>query len=245
VQYNSFIEVALIEYMEAVAYVRLSKDDGSNPSLSPENQKKIIESFAKQKGDKVIGIFEDINRTGSNLDRPGFQKMLEEAKEGIVKKIYIKDWSRLTRDIADLRNVRKQIEKDLNIEIKSCDGVSDDKAIDINTLSNDWFIKECKRKQEEIHALKLSEQIPCSRPPYGYRMSKKLKKFVVHDEEAEDVKKIYGLREDGLSISKIAKEMNMNISKVFGILNNRTYLGEMKYAGEWMKGRHEAILISL
>ena len=48
-------------------------------------------------------------------------------------------------------------------------------------------------------------------------MSKKLKKFVIEEEEAQDVKKIFNLRKDGMSIDKIAHAVNINVSKVFGI----------------------------
>jgi site-specific DNA recombinase len=225
---------------KSIAYIRLSKDDGSNPSLSPEHQKAICENHAKKKGDYISKVYQDINRTGSNALREGLEQLMEDAKKRLFSKLYIKDWSRLARNIIIQETIINEL-SDLGIEIISCDGIEDKKARQVTGLTNEWFIDECRKKQQQVHKLKLAEQIPCSRPPYGYRMSKKLKRFIIKEEEAEDVRKIFKLRKEGLSISNIAKEMKMYPSKVFGILKNRTYLGEIKYAGEWMKGRHEKI----
>ncbi len=225
----------------SVAYIRLSKDDSSNPSLSPENQKAICEDHAKKKNDDISNVYQDINRTGSNALREGLDQLMQDAKKRLFTKLYIKDWSRLARNIIIQETIINEL-SDLGIEIISCDGIEDKKARQVTGLTNEWFIDECRKKQQQVHKLKLAEQIPCSRPPYGYRMSKKLKRFIIKEEEAEDVRKIFRLRREGMSISNIAKEMNMYVSKVFGILNNRTYYGEIKYAGEWMEGRHEAII---
>lgn len=235
------IKMNNISENRSVAYIRLSKDDSANPSLSPQNQLSIIKDHATKLSEEISQVYEDINRTGSNTLREELNKLLEDAKQNKFKKLFIKDWSRLARNIIIQETIINEL-SDLGIEIISCDGIIDKKARQVTGLTNEWFIDQCREKQQQVHKLKLSQQIPCSRPPHGYRMSKKLKKFVIHDEEAEDVRKIYDLRRQGISINKIAKEMGMNVSKVFGILNNKTYLGYNLYRGELIQGKHPPII---
>ena len=224
----------------AVAYIRLSSDDSSNPSLSPQNQQDIIRNHAEAKGLNIIQIYEDINKTGSNIFRKGLEQLMKDAREGKFNTVFIKDWSRLSRNIIDQETIIKEL-NNLKIEIISCDGIEDKKARQVTGLTNEWFIDECKKKQQQVHKLKLEAKIPCSRAPYGYSMSKKLKKFIVNQEEAQDVKKIFELRSEGKSISEIAREFKMSPSKVFGILRNKTYLGFIKYKSELIQA-HEPII---
>ena len=226
----------------AVIYVRLSADDSNNPSLSPLNQEKICKEYANKLGDSIFAVFKDINRSGANLERPGFLKLIKDAKQGMISKVYIKDWSRLTRDISDLRMIRKLLEKDLDVRIISSDGIADDKAIDVSTLSSDWFVQESRKKQEQVHDLKIREQIPCSRPPFGYKMSKKYKMFIPDGDRAISVKQIFEQRDGGSTITEIAMDFQMNPTTIYNILQNKTYLGFNCYKGEWSKGKHEPLI---
>lgn len=227
---------------KAVCYVRLSADDSKNPSLSPINQEKICKQYAEQNKDKISVIYRDVNRSGANMERPAFQRMLYEAKKKQLDRIYIKDWSRLTRDISDLREIKKKLIKELGIEIFSADGVSDDKAVDINTLSSDWFVQECRKKQEQHHKLKLEEGVPLNRPPLGYKMSKRYKMYMPDPEKANTVKEIFQMKSKGLTIKEIVSEMRMNFTTVYNIIQNRTYLGFNCYKGQWYKGKHEPLI---
>jgi len=228
--------------MKAVAYIRLSQDDSTNPSNSPLNQEKIIKDYAERQGDVIIKVYSDINRSGGDIERPAFKEMLLDAKDKTFEVIFVKDWSRLTRDIADLRNIREMIEEILKIKIVSCDGVEDDKAVDVTTLANDWFLKECRKKTAQIHDLKLKEQVPLNRPPYGFRMSQKLKKFVIDSEKVEDVKKIFERKAEGAKNIELKEEFGLSLPTIANILKNKTYLGYNKYKGEWIKGKHDPII---
>lgn len=226
----------------AVIYVRLSADDSNNPSLSPLNQEKICKEYAQRLGDSIFAVYKDINRSGANLERPGFLRLINDAKKSMISKVYIKDWSRLTRDISDLRMIRKLLEKDLDVRIVSSDGISDDKAIDVSTLSSDWYVQESRKKQEQVHNLKIQEGVPCCRPPFGYKMSKRDKMFVPDKDNAETVKELFDMRANDYTITEIASEMRMNPTTIYNILQNKTYLGFNGYKGEWFKGKHEPLI---
>ncbi len=227
--------------MKAAGYVRLSQDDTTNKSDSPVHQEKIIRDYAKQNGDEIIKIYSDINRTGSNTERPGFKKMIKDSVQGYFKTIYIKDCSRLSRSIVDFETTIKWLQK-YEINVISCDGIQDSKARQVVTLGNQWFAEECKKKTQQIHELKLKEQVPLNRPPYGYKMSKRLKMFVIDPEKAEDVKKMFEMKAYGSKNQEIAEEFRLSLPAVANILKNKTYLGYNKYKREWIKGKHEAII---
>ena len=227
---------------KSACYIRLSADDSKNPSLSPMNQQKICMAYAKNRGDKISLIYKDINRSGANLQRKGFQTLLVDASNKAFRRLYIKDWSRLTRDIADLRKIRKKIEEEFGISIISTDGVSDDKAIDINVLSGDWYVKEARNKQQQVHNLKLKESVPLNRPPFGYRMNKKQKMFVPDDDKALVVKEIFMMRSEGKTTIDIGREVHLNHVTVYNIIKNKTYLGFNGYKKEWFKGKHEPLI---
>lgn len=84
-------------------YMRLSRDDGDDrESESIENQRDIIDNYIKEYEDlDVIGEFVDDGFTGTNFNRPGFQKMLNEIEEGKIDCIITKDLSRFGRDHID------------------------------------------------------------------------------------------------------------------------------------------------
>ncbi len=226
--------------INAVAYIRLSADDSANPSLSPQNQQDIIRSHAEAKGLKIVQIYEDINKTGSNIFRKGLEQLMKDANSKKFQVVIFKDWSRISRSIVDQESIVKELNS-MGIEVISCDGVSDKKIRQVTGLTNEWFIDECRRKQQQVHKIKLEAKVPCSRPPYGYSMSKKLKRFVINPEEAQDVKRIFELRSEGKSINEIAKEYKMSPSKIFGMLKNQSYLGFIKYKTELIPA-HELII---
>ncbi|MBI2629934.1 recombinase family protein [Candidatus Pacearchaeota archaeon] len=229
-----------IDSQNAVAYIRLSSDDSSNPSLSPQNQQDIIKKNAEDRKLILIQTYEDINKTGSNIFRKGLEQLMKDAREGKFKTVFIKDWSRLSRNIIDQETIVKELSS-IGIEVISCDGVTDKKIRQVTGLTNEWFIDECRKKQQQVHKLKLEAKIPCNRPPFGYTFSKKMKKFVINPEESEDVKRIFELRSEGKSINEISKQFSMSSSKVFGILKNKTYLGFIKYKSELIQA-HEPII---
>ena len=149
----------------------------------------------------------------------------------------------ITQTIPDTRaQVRKKLEREYGVQIISADGVVDDKAIDVSTLSSDWYVQESRKKQEQIHELKIKEQIPCSRPPFGYKMSKRYKMFIPDGDKAIRVREIFRMKSEGSPITEIAREFDMNTTTVYNILQNKTYLGFNCYKGEWFKGRHELLI---
>lgn len=226
---------------KAVCYVRLSQDDSTNPSLSPMNQEKICKEYANSKGDKIAVVYRDINKSGTNLERSGFQTMMEDARKGLFKRIYVKMWDRLSRDLIDMELTIKKLAQ-LGIIIVSSDGHNDPKERQVRALLSQWQIDDMREKTEMTHKLRLQEKIPLNPPPFGYHMSKKYKMFMPDGEKAEKVKEIFEMRLASATIKEIADEYSMNTTTVYNILKNRTYLGENLYRGNWSKGKHQPLI---
>ena len=76
-------------------YIRLSKEDsGKNNQNTVENQKALLEDFVKDKPDmKVVDIYIDNGFSGTNFERPAFQKMMEDAKRGKIRKRSFSFWT--------------------------------------------------------------------------------------------------------------------------------------------------------
>ena len=79
-------------------YCRLSRDDGvEGDSNSVANQKKLLKRFAKENGLSNTRYYVDDGYTGTNFERPGFQKMIEDIDLGYISTVIVKDLSRLGR----------------------------------------------------------------------------------------------------------------------------------------------------
>jgi len=226
---------------KAVCYVRLSQDDPKNPSLSPINQEKICKNYAKEKGDEITLVYKDINRTGGNLNRNGIKQLIGDAKNDLFKRVYVKNWDRLSRDIIDMETTIRGL-NNLGILVISCAGDNDPKARQVMTMAAQWELERMRDKTKQLHALKRIEGIPTNSPPLGYKMSKTDKRYVIDEEKALIVKRIFEMRKEGDSITTIAKELKMNAPTIYRMLQNRTYLGYNKYKEEWIKGRHFSII---
>ena len=78
---------------KAGLYYRLSQEDErSGESLSIENQKKILEKYAHENGFEIIDEYIDDGWSGTNFNRPGVQRLLEDAKNGKINVIIVKDY---------------------------------------------------------------------------------------------------------------------------------------------------------
>ena len=102
-------------------YIRLSKEDsGKNNQNTVENQKAFLEEFVKNKPDmKVADIYIDNGFSGTNFERPAFQKMMEDAKRGKINCIIVKDLSRFGRSYLETGNYLEKIFPFLNIRFIS------------------------------------------------------------------------------------------------------------------------------
>lgn len=197
-------------------YCRLSRDDEiQGDSNSIVNQKAILTKYAKDNGFKNIEIFVDDGYSGTNFHRPGWEKLISLVEDNKVGTIIVKDMSRLGRDYLKVGFYTEVMfaEKDIrfiavNNGIDSASQVDSDFTPFLNII-NEWYAKDTSKKIKAVFKAKgESGKHLTTIPPYGYMKDPDDKdRWIIDDEAAKIVKKIFGLCLEGLGPTQIAKQL--------------------------------------
>ncbi len=202
----------------AALYIRLSKEDeGEGPSESVSNQKSMLEEFARRQGLAVYDTYVDDGYTGTNFDRPGFQRMVEDIEARRVNLVITKDLSRLGRDYIMTGHYMERYFPEKQVRyISLLDGIDtgvDSTANDITpfrAIMNDMYAKDISKKIKSVKRDKQRKgQFIGGKPVYGYRMHPTEKNKIVVDEEAAPVvRRIFSMALEGISCREIAGRLN-------------------------------------
>lgn len=217
-------------------YCRLSVDDASNSaksknyipgdeSMSIDNQYKLLSKFVMLNGWVETRTYKDDGYSGGNFQRPGFQRMLDDARAGVINLILVKDLSRLGRDFVEVGRYTDVIFPSLGcrfVSVLDCldtEGDSTD-MLHFRSLMNDYYLKDLSNKVKSVLRAKMkSGQYLAAYAPYGYRKSDEDKHRLVIDEDAAAVvRKMYEQRQAGMAYGKIAASLNAD-----GVLSPRWY----------------------
>ena len=194
-------------------YARLSQEDAlDGESNSIANQKKILLKYAMDNGFPNPTFFIDDGVSGVTFDRPGWNEMIGLSEAGKVKKVIVKDMSRMGRDYLKVGYYTESFfaERDIRY-IAINDGVDSDKGDNdftpFRNLFNDFYARDTSKKIRAVMRSKgnAGEHL-CTNPPYGYRKDPAdKKKWIVDEEAAEVVKRIFDLCIAGKGPMQIAK----------------------------------------
>lgn len=195
-------------------YCRLSRDDElSGDSNSIVNQKAILSKYAKENHFSNTLFFVDDGYSGTNFNRPSWSELLERIENGEVSTLIVKDMSRLGRDYLKVGFYTEVlfVEKGvrfiaINNGIDSANQQDSDFTPFLNII-NEWYAKDTSKKIRAVMKSKgeAGEHL-CTNPPYGYRKDPVNKKrWIVDEEAAEVVKRIFALCLDGYGPSQIAR----------------------------------------
>ena len=192
-------------------YARLSKDDEQQgPSLSIENQKRILETFARDNGFLNCRFFVDDGWSGANFQRPGFMEMMDCVESGEVKCVITKDLSRMGRNylqvgmFTEITFPKKGVRFiAINDGVDSAQGEND--LTPLKNLFNEWMVRDTSKKIKAVKRAKgMSGKPITSQPVYGYLKGED-ERFIVDEEAAPVVKQIYDLCLAGNGPTKIAR----------------------------------------
>ena len=201
-------------------YVRLSQEDmRDGESLSIENQKKMLTDYVSQQvGWNLVEICEDDGYSGTNFDRPGVQKILDDAKSGKINLILVKDLSRFGRNYIEVGQYIDYIFPSFNVRfIALSDNVDtldrNSTAMDlmpIMNLFNEWHAANTSKKVRSVLAQNAKDgKYIASYAAYGYLKSDDEKHTPIIDEPAAKVvRRIFQLRATGITPTQIAKILN-------------------------------------
>ena len=206
-------------------YCRLSRDDGAEgESNSIANQKRLLSKYAKDNGFTNPKFYIDDGFTGTNFNRPDFQRMMEDIDLGYIGAIIVKDMSRLGRDYIQVgyytdiyfpeHNVRFIAVNDC---VDSNDG--ENELAPFRNVMNEMYARDISRKVKSAHRVRGNAGEPLSPPPYGYIKSPdNPKKWIIEPEAAEVVRKIYRLCLEGYGNEQIARmlqEEKIEVPRVY------------------------------
>ena len=208
-----------IQNRKAGLYYRLSQEDErAGESLSIENQKKILEKYARENGFEIIDEYIDDGWSGTNFNRPGVQRLLEDAKNGRINTIIVKDLSRFGRNYIEVGQYTDYLFPTYNIRFIAV-GDNVDSAVTENTgmdmtpimnVFNEWHAANTSKKIRAVIEANAKEGIyRCTYAPYGYIKGTDAKRLPVIDPEAAAyVRRIFEMRASGISPNHIAQTFN-------------------------------------
>ncbi|OQA71953.1 MAG: hypothetical protein BWY35_01800 [Firmicutes bacterium ADurb.Bin248] len=198
-------------------YCRLSRDDESQgDSNSIKNQKTILQKYADDNGFANTEFFVDDGYSGTNFDRPDWQRLLSQVEEGNIGTVIVKDMSRLGRDYlkvgyytevlfpgSDIRFIA------INNNVDSANQQDSDFTPFLNII-NEWYAKDTSKKIRSVFKSKGQSGKPlCTNPPYGYIKDPEDKMhWIVDKEAAKVVKEAFHLCMQGYGPTQIAKEFS-------------------------------------
>ena len=198
-------------------YCRLSRDDElQGDSNSIKNQKTILRKYADDNGFANTEFFVDDGYSGTNFDRPDWQRLLSQVEEGNIGTVIVKDMSRLGRDYlkvgyytevlfpgSDIRFIA------INNNVDSANQQDSDFTPFLNII-NEWYAKDTSKKIRSVFKSKGQSGKPlCTNPPYGYIKDMEDKThWIVDEEAAKVVKEAFRLCMQGYGPTQIAKEFS-------------------------------------
>ena len=209
----------------AALYCRLSRDDNMDTeSNSIQNQKKLLQKVAREKGYTDTLFFVDDGITGTTMKRPGFQKMITAIEAGYISAVFVKDLSRLGRNYIEVGKLTEEFfpQHDVRL-IAISDGVDSDEGDNeftpFRNIMNEWYAKDISKKRKIVNKMKGSAGIPLSQPPYGYIKNPDDPRFwVIDPEDADVVRRIYDMALEGYGLAEIANALGAD-----GIVNPTYY----------------------
>lgn len=218
-------------------YLRLSKDDGDlsafesgkTESNSIHNQRELLYAFLEKHPElELYGEYSDDGWTGTNFDRPEFNRMLEDIRKGLITCVVVKDLSRFGRDYIDCGKYIEKIFPQMGIRFISVNdnldtlnsSSSDNLVIPFKNLINDSYSRDISIKvRTNLEVKRRQGEFTGSFPVYGYRKDPENKHHLLIDEEAAVVvRDIFRWAIDGLSPGGIAEKLNQE-----GILSPAEY----------------------
>ena len=195
-------------------YERLSKDDDLlGESNSIINQKAMLENYAKQNGFKNIRPYTDDGYSGGNFERPDWKRMVTDIQAGLIGTVIVKDMSRVGRDYLQTGFYTEVLFKQQGVRfiavsngVDSTDATSSEFAPFLNIM-NEWYLRDCSRKIRASYKVRGNAgKHTTNNVPYGYKKSPDDKnQWIIDEEVAPVVRRIYRLCVEGYGIGDIAK----------------------------------------
>jgi DNA invertase Pin-like site-specific DNA recombinase len=229
-------------------YIRLSIEDNKKRGNSVESQKSILENHVALNPElKVFDTYIDNGTTGTNFERPAFQRMMADVEAGKVNCIIVKDLSRLGRNAID---TGYYVEKYFPVNHIRFIAVTDRFDSDSNDNINGGIILPMKNMINEAYSLDIGRKIKAqarqsmndgqyigARPPYGYlKDARDCHRLIIDPETAPVVRQIFEWAYEKAGLNTIVKRLNdagivspSHHKKQTGLITHENLIG----SGKW------------
>ena len=198
----------------AFLYERLSRDDNlEGESYSIGNQKKLLAKVAKEKGYTNLVHFLDDGISGVTMDRPGFVEMICQLEQGKAAAVFVKDLSRLGRNYIEVGRLTEEFFPNYDIRLVAVSDNIDtaegeNELAPIRNLFNEWYARDISKKRRISNKIKGNAGEPMGQPPYGYiKDPNDPKHWIVDDEAAQVVRRVYSMTLEGFGTEQIAAQL--------------------------------------
>ncbi len=201
----------------AFLYLRLSRDDNlEGESYSISNQKILLTKAAKDMGYTNLRAFSDDGVSGVTMNRPGFKAMMAELEKGYAQAVFVKDLSRLGRNYVEVGKLMDTFFPEHDIRLVAVSDAIDtfegeSEMAPIKNVFNEWYARDISKKRRISNKIKGNSGIPMGPPPYGYKKDPNdPKRWVIDEEAAAVVRRIYDMHLGGLGIEQIAAQLEQD-----------------------------------
>lgn len=215
---------------KAAVYCRLSQDDGSvGESGSIQTQRTLLTQYCKEQHIGIADYYCDDGWSGTNFERPEFQRMLEDIESGKVNTVIVKDLSRFGREYAQMGMYIEHYFEQKNVRfISVAESIDSAKGLDnlvlpFTNVINSFYARQASTKTRAAHQARArSGMFMGSRAPFGYQKDPNDRHHLIVDPPAADVvRDIFRMFADGIGYVRMTK-----ILREKGILNPQAYFNQ-------------------
>jgi len=226
-------------------YSRVSTEEQAKEGLSVDAQIDKCKAFCNARDWDIFKIYKDAGYSAGSLNRPALELLLRDAGEKKFDIILVYKIDRFSRKLKDLiMTLDKFKEKEINftsvteqIDTTSAMGEAFFQIIGVFAQLERGMVKERVELAFE-RKIKFGESL--NRAPFGYVYNNK--KLIPHTENSAKVREIFEMWIKGIDYKEISKKFNIPVSTLYQIIKNKTYLGKIKYKGNFYNGKHSALI---
>lgn len=233
-----------------VAYLRVSTE-AQTEKYGLDMQKQKIMEYCDKEGVVIDKWYIDGGYSGSKLDRPEIQELLDDSEKGLIAKVFIYKLDRMSRDVIDTLNLLYRFLPKYGVQVISMtedlkfENPMDKVMIGVNAIMGQYereviYMRTRAGMKERV---KKGLWMGGGRTPYGYYYDRNDGILHPKEDEAKVVRKAYRLYIDGYSCERISKMLGFKGERiVIQILKRKSNIGIIEYKGEEYKGQHEPIV---
>lgn len=233
-----------------VAYLRVSTD-AQIEKYGLDVQKQKILDYCDKKGVVIDNWYIDGGYTGSNINRPEIQNLLEDSQKGLIDTVYIYKLDRMSRDVIDTLTILYRILPQYGVKIVSMteelkfDNPMDKVMVGVNAIMGQYEreVIYMRTRAGMLERVKKGLWQGGGNLPSGYYYDRNDGILHIDEKQAEKVREAFRLYLEGYSCDRIAVMLGFKGDAVVSsILKRKTYLGLIEYKGHVYQGKHEAII---